>query len=591
MSDIRLLSDQLINRIAAGEVVERPASVLKELMENSLDAGATRLEVDIENGGRRLVAVKDNGRGMGPDDLLLAVERHATSKLAEESDLLNIDTLGFRGEALPSIGAVSRLTITSADGGDGSGRRARISGGRLLGVDDVARDRGTTVEAADLFFNVPARRKFLKSTATEAAHCLETVQRFAIGRPELRLIYRHNRQEMLSTSPKEDERARLARVLGRDTARSLIPFEGRTGVLELRGWLGVPEMSRSRAGAVYLFVNGRPVRDRLLMRTVLASYQSRLPAGRYPAVVLFVSVDPREVDVNVHPAKAEVRFRQPNEIYQAAVDIMSRALSREMAPRPLRPPAYHSGPPRSEPLVGERSPGFEWSGRPLPGAGYPVPARGNAAALPEVTVLPSELRPADEIQNVPGLRPVGQIFHSYILAQGPDELWVVDQHAAHERVLFERLAGELKAGGLSRQGLLIPETVDLTPTQAVLLSEILEELGRFGFDVEPFGGGTYVIRATPGILAGKDQAGVLQEIMDRAGADRPSAGLEKFEHELLSALACQGAVKAGQALSFEEMDRLLEDLGRCDVPTHCPHGRPLIFSLERREIERRFHRI
>ena len=334
MASIRLLSDQLINRIAAGEVVERPASVLKELIENSLDAGASRIEIRTEAGGRKLVAVSDNGSGMAADDLLLAVERHATSKLSEDTDLLSIASLGFRGEALPSIGAVSRMTVTSADQTDGQGRRLRLSGGRVLGLDQVSRDRGATVEVRDLFFNVPARKKFLKSVQTEAAHLAETAQRYALARPDLRLDYIHNGQTVLSTSPSEDSLARLARVLGRNTAKSMFPFEGRQNGMVLSGFLGRTDLTRSRANAIYLYVNGRPVQDRLLLRAVLEAYRGRLMSGRYPYAVVFLDIDPGAVDVNVHPTKAQVRFRQPQQVLEAAERIMAQAFPRSNAIAP-----------------------------------------------------------------------------------------------------------------------------------------------------------------------------------------------------------------------------------------------------------------
>ncbi|MEW5722543.1 MAG: DNA mismatch repair endonuclease MutL [Thermodesulfobacteriota bacterium] len=583
MGAIRLLSDNLINRIAAGEVVERPASVLKELIENSLDAGADRLEVEAEAGGRRLIRVADNGCGLGPDDLLLAVERHATSKLSEETDLLRIGTLGFRGEALPSIGAVSRMTVVTADEEGGRGRRLRMSGGRVMGVDEVGRNRGTTVEVADLFFNVPARRKFLKSENTEAAHLLETAQRFALGRPELRLVYRHDGQELLETSPREDAPTRLARVLGRDAAEAMFPFSGRSGEVELSGFLGHPGFERARTSHLHLYVGGRPVRDRLLVRAVLEAYRGRLPGGRYPAAVVFLEIDPGLVDVNVHPAKAEVRFRRPNEVYAAAVEIMTQALSETPRPRaalrtgttPGRSPSLSWGadfdfaPP---PRAAETS---SWSVEPLP---PPAPISGlepeNLAAPPEKDFAP-----------------VGQLYRSYILAQGRDGLYIVDQHAAHERVLYERLKADLAQGRLPGQALLLPETLELPPTKAVLLEELLGELDRFGFDLAPFGDHTFVLRAVPAVLAGQDARRVIGEITDRARETRPAEGLAWFEEALLSSLACHGALKAGRTLSLEEMGRLLEDLGRTKVPTHCPHGRPLVFRLDRREIEKRFKRV
>lgn len=578
MTAIRLLSEGLINRIAAGEVVERPASVLKELIENSLDAGADRIEIDVQGGGRRLVMVTDNGRGMGPDDLLLAVERHATSKLTEETDLLQIETLGFRGEALPSIGAVSRLTITSAPDQDGRGRRIFLTGGRLIKVEDAARDQGTSVEARDLFFNVPARRKFLKSVQTEGAHLLETAQRYALARSGVRLVYRNNGQEVLATSPREDDRARVARVLGRDTARGMFPFQGQVEGVFLSGFLGRPELDRSRFSGLYLFVNGRPVTDRLLARAVMDAYRGRITSGRYPVAVIFVTVDPQMVDVNVHPAKAEVRFRQPGQVFNAAADVMARALNKVQEPFKPRP-MYTPSPSPAPASLGEA---VVWEAKPDQGLDQPAFIPSSALEIPQP-------RP-DMTPGQNSLRPIGQLFRSYILAQGQEGLFIIDQHAAHERVLFERLKSQLTAGPLASQGMLLPQTLELTPTQAAGLEQLAPDLVRFGFDLEPFGGQTFVLRAVPLVLAGKEASRILTGILEGMEAHRPEAGLDNFEEKTLQSLACHAAVKAGDEMSLPEMDRLLTDLDQTLVPTHCPHGRPLIFHLDRREIEKRFKR-
>ncbi|MEW6265211.1 MAG: DNA mismatch repair endonuclease MutL [Thermodesulfobacteriota bacterium] len=613
MGAVRLLSDQLINRIAAGEVIERPASVLKELVENSLDAGADRIEIVAEAGGRRMIQVADNGCGLTPDDLLLAVERHATSKLSEESDLLKISTLGFRGEALPSIGAVSRLTITSAAGRDGRGRRLRLSGGRLLIVEDAARDQGTTVEAADLFFNVPARRKFLKSVATEAAHLLETAQSLALSRPGLRLLYRHDGQELLSVSPREDDRTRLANVLGRETARTMFPFDSRVGGLVFSGFLGRPESDRSRPGGLYFFVNGRPVRDRLLTRAVLEAYRGRLAPGRYPVAVLFLEINPEHVDVNVHPAKAEVRFRRPDDVLTAALAVLGQALADHLRPLPgSRPktslssapethPAYPAVAeaatwtnPAAEPPAGPFTPPLVENGFETEIARRPDPSAGRLPA--ETSIIEPGSEPA-EPTDAGELHPVGQLFRSYILAQGPAGLYILDQHAAHERILFEKLRAELTAGPMTSQNLLFPQTFELSPTLALTAERLSPRLVRLGFDLTAFGGRTFVLRAVPAVLAGRDGPRAVSEIIEAswdldADADpgQDQAAPARFEEVWLSSLACHAAVKAGQELSLAEMDRLLKDLAACRVQTNCPHGRPLLFLLERREIEKRFRR-
>ena len=586
MSAIRLLSEQLINRIAAGEVVERPASVLKELLENSLDAGATRIEVLAEGGGRSLIRVADNGCGLEGDDLLLAVERHATSKLSEDTDLMSIATLGFRGEALPSIGAVSRLTIASAVRSDGHGRRIRLSGGRVLAVEDAPRDKGTTVDVQDLFFNVPARRKFIRSPETEASHLAETVQRYALSRPDVRLVYRHNETTVLATNPREDPLSRVARVLGRETARRMVPFEGQAGGVSLSGFLGLPDLTRSRPSAVYLYVNGRPVQDRLLLRVVHEAYRGRVPSGRYPCAIVFLTLDPAAVDVNVHPAKAHVRFRQPGQVLEAATSVLAKALAAHR-PKPLTQPApdtprpYAFGPASvATPAVAEA---WTW---------VADPDAPMAPILPMAPTL-SESEPRPEAAHQAGsadLFAIGQLYRTYILAQGPDGLYIVDQHAAHERVLFERFEEELARGRLSSQPLLLPLILEMGPVQAVALEALRPDLDRLGFDLEPFGGQTFVLKAVPAVLAGRNAEQAVGEIADQA--DEPGARPDQASVwiKLLSTLACHAAVRAGDELGRVEMDRLLADLGRTRLPTHCPHGRPLIFHLAARDIEKRFQR-
>ncbi|MBW2052413.1 MAG: DNA mismatch repair endonuclease MutL [Deltaproteobacteria bacterium] len=586
MASIRLLSEQLINRIAAGEVVERPASVLKELLENSLDAGATRIEIEAQAGGRRLIMVSDDGLGMPPDDMLLAVERHATSKLSEDTDLLRIDTLGFRGEALPSIGAVSRMTLTSASDSKGLGRRVRLSGGKMLAVEEASRGQGTTVEVRDLFFNVPARRKFLKSAQTEAAHLAEMAQRYALGRPELRLIYKHNSQQVIATSPSEKPLARVARVLGRETAKKMFPFEGSYAGVSLSGFLGRPEIDRSRARAIYIYVNGRPVMDRLLTRAVMEAYRGRLMTGRYPVAIIFLTVDPEVVDINVHPAKAEVRFRQPGQVMQVSVNIMSQALNKEH--RPLVSPIKSPPPPVPYPAI--NSAFFKSS--------VAEPLAWNEEAdrktwRPEVHAPhPPAARPDDVFETERhGLRAIGALFRTYILAQGPDGLYIIDQHAAHERILFERLQTEMAAGPLNSQQLLIPVTFEVTPTQAVGLEGLLAELSRFGFDLEPFGGQTFVLRAIPAVLTGRDPHKVMGEIIDEVDTLRPDAGLARIEEAFMQTLCCHGSIRAGHEMTLEEMDQLLTDLSQAKISTHCPHGRPLIYHIDLKELEKKFRRI
>lgn len=622
MGAIKLLSDSLINRIAAGEVVERPASVLKELVENSLDAGATRLEIQAEAGGRQRILVMDNGQGMSPDDLLLAVERHATSKISEETDLMTIATLGFRGEALPSIAAVSRLTITSADGNQGQGRQVHLSGGRIVEVREVGREQGTTVDMTDLFYNVPARRKFLKSQQTEGAHLLDVLQRYALGRPTVRFIYKHGGQELLAISPREDDPARLARVLGRETARRMFPFSGQVGGLLLSGFLGRPDLDRGRPDQLFLYVSGRPVKDRLLTRAVLDAYRPRLASGRYPVAVIFADMDHRQVDVNVHPAKTEVRFRHPEEVFKTTVQVINQALAQNLnavfrpgPPKPVVSPATALWPPARVQestlweITAASPPGqftpLDWPERRKTAESLPSQERARSRIEPgleeQTTVKPAaNLTPATSVPDsdyyAAGLMPIGQLFRAYMLAQGPDGLYIIDQHAAHERVLFEKLQADLALGPLTSQGLLMPDVVELTPLQAVAALDLTGDLRKLGFELEPFGGQAFVLRAAPAVVTPGEAARTLLEILESAVADGhtgtslPSGGRPAFIQAWLATLACHGAIKAGQDLTRPEMDRLLADLARCQIPTNCPHGRPLIFSLDRGEIEKKFKR-
>jgi DNA mismatch repair protein MutL len=585
---IRLLSDQQINRIAAGEVVERPASVLKELLENALDAGADRIEVSAEAGGRKAITVADNGRGMAPDDLLLAVERHATSKIDDDDSLEAIASLGFRGEALASIAAVSRTTITSAPADDGAARRVQISGGRVIKVEAAARPQGTTVEVRDLFFNVPARKKFLKTTTTEAAHLLDAAGRYALVREGLRLIYHHAGQTQLRVTGQEDRIARLAAVLGNETARNMTPVDRTDGPIQVSGWAGSPDHGRTRPTQLYLFVNRRPVKDRLLTRAVLEAYRPRLAAGRYPAAVIHVDLDPAAVDVNVHPAKTEVRFRRSDQVFTAVAEAVRQTLSSRRFAAPVRPqpPRPHPTPaPATPPMGGRSGPGLALAETaptyepPAEPVRFPAPV----APLAAETEAASEFDPARLVV-------VGQVHQAYILAQSPDGLVVIDQHAAHERVLFERTMDQARSGGVDAQRLLWPDTIDLSPVQADLAGRLTDDLNRFGYDVQAFGGTTFRVTAVPAPLADRDWRQALIDLLDQAEDHRPGQGLEALQKKLAESVACHGAIKAGDPMNPEEIRRLIDDLTRTRQPGHCPHGRPLFFTLGRREIEKRFQR-
>ncbi|MDR2726061.1 MAG: DNA mismatch repair endonuclease MutL [Candidatus Adiutrix sp.] len=602
-SRIKLLPDRLINRIAAGEAVERPSAVLKELLENSLDAGADRVDIEVSGGGKKLILVRDNGRGMDEDDLLMCLERHATSKIGAEADLMNIKTLGFRGEALPSIGAVSDLVITSAVEG-GEGHKVTLAAGRLLGLAPAAANRGTAVEVRNLFYNVPARRKFLKSDRTESAHLLDVAQSYALSRAGLRLTFRDNGREVLAVEARHDFQTRVFKVLGRSVAEGLTPLAREREGLHISGWLGAPDQHLSSTGRLFIYVLGRPVRDRLLNRALAEGYGRLLPRGSWPAAVIFLDLDPAEVDVNVHPAKAEVRFRRPQAIFSALAEAVAGAVGRapradspwsEAPSRPARPDPERSSPtPARPPWLDDDQ--TDYSAPPA----TPEPSRAEPARLdaaPSEQTLPEPSRP-EQAPNFEPLRPLAQLYQSYILAEGNRGLYLVDQHAAHERLLFNKLKLELAETGLPSQTLLLPETLELPPREARAAEKLLPHLARLGFELEPFGeGGGFLLRGVPAVLGREDPRPPLMEILG-AGRNHPATldgaglkeALEALADSWLYSLACRAAVKAGEKMSLEAMTRLLEDLSREPHGAYCPHGRPAIQLIERVTIEKRFHR-
>ncbi|MDR2367134.1 MAG: DNA mismatch repair endonuclease MutL [Deltaproteobacteria bacterium] len=621
-SRIKLLPENLINRIAAGEVVERPASVLKELLENSLDAGATRIEVDIEAGGKRLIRVSDNGHGLNREELFLCLERHATSKLAPDSDLFAIGTLGFRGEAMPSIASVSRMTVTSQEENQ-PGHRLTVEGGKILDLSPAATNQGTVVEVRDLFFNVPARRKFLKTEATETAHLIEVTQRYALSRPNLRLRLRDTGREVLSVDEHNDMSARAMKVLGREVASSLRRFGLERDDLKIEGYLSGPEASRANPG-LFVFVSGRPVRDKLLNRAIVQGYGRSLPHGRFPSGVVFIDLDPARVDVNVHPAKTEVRFREPGQIF----DALAKAVSGAIDVSPLaEPPSPGPGPsagreiavsdlrlPRAGP--GERDLGltrFSMGRAPKGGprlnlTGPPttppwmVGETGPSVASPEPKPAPvatARGAGAPEVGTEPGENaiPLAQLHDSYILAQGPLALYVIDQHAAHERILFNSMKQSLSDRGLPSQKLLLPETIELSPQESLAVEKLLKPLQRLGFMPEPFGERAWTLRGIPAKLGLKEAKDAFLEVIASAKnrlRDLDGAGLERVVEELsdgwLYGLACKAAVKAGDRLSHEEMGHLIKSLAKLGAGGYCPHGRPTTIVLKLSDLEARFGR-
>ena len=565
MPSIRVLEDHLVNRIAAGEVVERPASVVKELVENALDAGASSIEIAVADGGRGRISVADDGCGMERDDALLALERHATSKLARFEDLAAIGTLGFRGEALPAIAAVSRFLLRTA-ARDGHGTEIEVRGGRIAGVRDISFPRGTTIECASLFFNVPARRKFLKAPPTELSHVVKLAGAYALSRPAVRFRLDHDGRRLLEAPPVPDRRERLSQVHGRAIVDKLVPFSTSRPGLTVSGFAGRPVDALPRRDAQNLFVNGRRVQDRLLTHAIAQAYGDATPKGSFPATFVFVDIEPSAVDVNVHPQKSEVRFARGGEVHDAVRDAVASALpDRRAVPAlaDLRPPG---------------APG-------APGAAAPYVVREPA---PPVSFL-DEGSPA----AVPGRRatPLAQYKDSYIVAQDAEGIVLVDQHVAHERVLYEKYLAEAERGEVAVQRLLFPATLELTAEQAAVAEEEREEFRRLGILLEPFGVGVLRIDGVPSIAKDVAPARLVGELLGEAArAKSASTGSAVLRRKVVTSAACQAAIKVNYPLTHEGMQVLLDGLFATENPTTCPHGRPILFRLTLEEIERAFRR-
>jgi len=685
MGRIRILPDQVANQIAAGEVVDRPASVVKELLENALDAGASRIRVEVEAGGRRLIRISDDGQGMNRDDALLAFERHATSKLRTTDDLLSIATLGFRGEALPSIASVARVTLETATGEEASGTRVEIAGGRILHVDDAALPRGTTLAVADLFFNTPARRKFLRAESTELAHVTALVTHYALAHPEKHFELVSATHTIVSAPPVARTAERIYQIFGKETLAQLLPVAAETplaraglpepppwkkdpsepardpGVLRLAGFYSKPELQKLNRNSIYIFVNKRLIRDRLLLHAITEAYRNVIPPTSFPVVLLFLEMPPEEVDVNVHPAKTEVRFRQQSLVHDFVRDSLRTALikarpaagflaaldSAPAASPSLMPPAASPLPgspdsallPDSDPAAAADADPFQLTPRvstPFPGrlpfdsrslqpggwGGQDQQAWGEAAAaLFQPAGLPVEEgcspspasattggsnpatataqveaeQAAANLNHLGSLRPLAQLRESFILAAGDDGLWIIDQHVAHERVLFEKILRDRQVEQVLRQRLLMPLLVELKPWQMVVFARIAEELDRNGFEVEPFGPQTLAVKAAPVGLEGAALERMLAEVIEQSGADsdepKQNEDLTALRTRIAASIACHSAIKVNTALDPVRMEWLLLELGKTSHPTSCPHGRPIALLYYWKEIQRAFHRI
>ncbi len=570
MSRIRRLPDHLVNKIAAGEVVERPASVVKELVENAIDAGSGAIAVDLKDGGRQLVRVDDDGIGMTADEVELALTRHATSKLPEDTDLDAVATLGFRGEALPAICAVSRFALTSCPRGQGEGTLVRGEAGVVAGRFLVPASAGTTVEIQDLFWNVPARLKFQRGVSAELGAGLRLVQALALAHPSIRFRVTHDGKPLLTAPRAGDLRQRAAAVLGLETATRLLEVRGGVAGVQVSGLVGPPQLARGRRDDITLIVNGRPVRDTLIVETLLDAYRPTLGRDQFPVAALRIEVPPREVDVNVHPTKAWVRFRQPRAVQEAVFVAVEAALGE------ARVVQRQAG-------LSVAAPGLAPPPAAAPGLGWPPAgeARDGQPALFQET-------PASFGAPAFGLL-VGQLQDTFVVAANDEEVFFIDQHVAHERVLFERLRRELDERPLAGQELLFPEPVTLEPPETERLAEWQPALERLGFQIEGFGGDTVLLRAVPAVLRAEEPRRLLEGMLEEVASLR-RAERQPLLDRVLAFVACRAAIKAHTALGREEMARLLVDLSATTTPFFCPHGRPIMSRLSLREIKRELRR-
>ncbi|HET7824158.1 MAG TPA: DNA mismatch repair endonuclease MutL [Anaeromyxobacter sp.] len=610
MPRIHVLPPGLVNQIAAGEVVERPASVVKELVENALDAGARAIAIDIEEGGLALVRVADDGSGMDRADARLALERHATSKLHDAEGLSAIATMGFRGEALPAIASVSRFRLDTAAGEDGAGTRLVIEGGALREAGDVARPRGTTVEVRDLFFNTPARRKFMRAAPTEAGHVTEAVVRLALARSDVGFTLRSGGRPVLGARAGAGLADRAAQALGREAHRHLVPVDAARGEVWVRGVVCSPDHSEATARALYLFVNGRWVRDRGAAHAVLRGFAGSLPAGRHPAGVLFVELPLSRVDVNVHPQKHEVRFAEAREVYDAVFHAIAATLrtapwlgrgGRGEAAAGASPGAGEE--PRA-PVAAEDAAAFlAWAraARPPDGSGGSVAGPGPDPLASgtfdfrtpacDFPTPPATREPGRAPGYFGSLRYVGQHARTYLLCEAPGgTLVVVDQHASHERLVFHRLREAFRSRALPVQPFLLPQVVALPAAAARVLEGSVDELRRVGLDVEPFGGDSFAVKGAPAALGGADMEALLGDLASQLAEVERGSALDEAYHDLLATMACHSAVRANQDLSPEEARALLDGLDAIDFKARCPHGRPVVMELPLAELERRVGR-
>jgi len=593
-SRIQILPENLANQIAAGEVVERPASVVKELVENAIDASATEILVDVEKGGKGLVRVTDNGYGMKKDDAFLCLERHATSKVKSADDLFALHSMGFRGEALPAVASVSRLRLTTRSVDEDSGWQIYAEAGTIRQAEAVGAAPGTVVEVRNLFFNTPGRRKFLRKDETEFGHIADVVSRLALSRSDIHFRLSHNGRNILDAYRHNRLEERAALILGRQIAGSMIPVDADSANGEmLAGLLGAPGVSRSSTAQIYTYINGRFVRDRVVQHAILEAYRSLLEKRRYPIAVLFIDMPPENVDVNVHPTKHEVRFRNQQQVHDFIVSALRQKLHRGSfdGASEVGISAYDRTSPTAAP-----SPATDRNAARIQESLTAFNGKvANRRAISAVATVKGEIAGwsagASGAHDIPeGWRLIGQYLNSYLICQAGDELVLVDQHAAHERIGFERLRQQMAADGIASQHLLFPVVIELEHRESAVLAEHLVDFNRFGFEVEAFGGRSFTVKAVPAITADVDVERLIRDLAAELNLIGRAGKLDDEIDRVLSVIACHSMVRANQALSSSEMQQLLKALAEIDFGSCCPHGRPVMYRLAKRDVEKFFHR-
>jgi len=575
-SKIKILSEDLIAKIAAGEVVERPVSVVKELIENSIDAGSTSIVVDIRAGGMESIRVMDDGCGMSKEDALLAAERFATSKVQKEEDLYAIQTLGFRGEALPSIASVSNMRLITRDSASQVGIEVYREAGRRVRVSDAGSPTGTSVEVKKLFYNTPVRRRFLKSVGTEFFHVHRVVDQMALSEPNIQFRLIHDGREVLNVPKTDEPSIRIEAILGRETYEGLIPVEFRDETISLRGYIGRPTLTLSTAKSIFTYVNGRFVRDRTVNRSIFDAYRTLIPRDRYPIAILFIDLSPHRIDVNVHPTKREIRFRDQEKVYRS----IHLALQSRLKAVP--------GDERIS-----RAVEAYWQEKGVSGGigevtGVYGPTEGEQ--VERSFVFPEFSGEEQRGGFYSSLFPLGQIGGTYIVCQGPKGLVLIDQHAAHERVLFEKLRHQLGDAAVVRQVLLFPHMVEVSQAEVHILGAYKDELDKLGMEIEAFGGNTFVVKSVPQVVAGEGVESLVKDIIGELASEGRTLKGEAITERVLSIMACHGAIRANRILRDEEMQALLRDLEGIDFASTCPHGRPIFSEIDYPQLEKMFKR-